>query len=265
MLQTDMNVTGHFSKTYHQQELLYMLPLFVRSELTQWFCCLFKAHEMSRCAVGIRVPAVSRTAMSSSSGSISPRWETAMWKGLGTSQMWRKWCGQKDLYKGVSKSFETSSIDCQPMEVHEWVHCAWEQGMLPLSMPSGVAVWTLGVAQHKCLSPRVSAHLRFQHGRETGANSAWNSANLERRLFKWYDVRMEMRPWVEDEAAAKGLPLWQSGGDPAGIAECSWYSSRTGLPARVPAVATALGSMCRCTRGLFWRGCCPNLNQVKTF
>jgi len=38
---------------------------------------------------------------------------------------------------------------------------------------------------------------------------------------------------------------------PVGIAECSWYASRTGLPARVPAVAMALGSMCRCTRGLF--------------
>jgi hypothetical protein len=36
--------------------------------------------------------------MSSSSGSVSPRCETAMCKGLGTSQMWRKWCGQKDLY-----------------------------------------------------------------------------------------------------------------------------------------------------------------------
>lgn len=87
MIQTDINVTGHFSKTYHQQELLYMFPLFVRSELTQWFCCIFKAHEMSRCAVGIIVPAVSRTTMSSSSGSISPRRETAMWKGLGTSQI----------------------------------------------------------------------------------------------------------------------------------------------------------------------------------
>jgi hypothetical protein len=92
-------------------------------------------------------------------------------------------------------------------------------------------------------------------------NSAWNSANLERRLFKWDDMSMEMRPWVEDEAAAKGSPLWQSGGDPAGMTECCWYASRTGLPA----VATALGSMCRCTRGLFWRGCCPNLNQVDTF
>jgi len=47
------------------------------------------------------------------------------------------------------------------------------------------------------------------------------------------------------------LQLSQSAGDPAGIAECSWYASRTGLPARVPAVATALGSMCRCTKGLF--------------
>jgi len=101
--------------------------------------------------------------------------------------------------------------------------------------------------------------------REQTSNSACNSANLERRLFKWYDVRMEKRPWVEDEAAAKGSPLWQSGGDAAGIAESSWYASRTGLPAHVPAVATALGSMCRCTRGLFWRGCCPNLNQVNTF
>jgi hypothetical protein len=30
-------------------------------------------------------------------------------------------------------------------------------------------------------------------------------------------------------------------------------------------VAMAPGSMCRCTRGLFGRGCCPNLNQVNTF
>jgi len=59
-------------------------------------------------------------------------------------------------------------------------------------------------------------------------------------------------PLPEDEAAAKGSPLWQSGGDPAGIAESSWYASRTGLLARVPAVATALGSMCRYTWGLFW-------------
>jgi hypothetical protein len=65
----------------------------------------------------------------------------------------------------------------------------------------------------------------------------------------------------EDEAAAKGSLLWQCGGYPAGIAESPWYTLRTGLPA----VATALGSMCRCTWGLFWRGCCPNLNQVNTF
>jgi hypothetical protein len=28
------------------------------------------------------------------------------------------------------------------------------------------------------------------------SNSALNSANLERRLFKWYDVCMERMPWV---------------------------------------------------------------------
>jgi len=52
---------------------------------------------------------------------------------------------------------------------------------------------------------------------------------------------LRLLPLPEDEAAAKGSPLWQSGGDPAGITECSWYASRTGLPALVPAVATALG------------------------
>ena len=31
--------------------------------------------------------------------------------------------------------------------------------------------------------------------REQTSNFAWNSANLERRLLKWYDVCMEMRPW----------------------------------------------------------------------
>ena len=43
-------------------------------------------------------------------------------------------------YEGVSKSFETSSIDRQPMAVRECVRCAWEQGTSPLNMPSGVAV-----------------------------------------------------------------------------------------------------------------------------
>ena len=76
-------------------------------------------------------------------------------------------------------------------------------------------------------------------------------------LTRFDPLRLFLLP--EDEAAVKRSPLWQSGGDPAGIAECFWYGSRTGLLARVPAVTTALGSMCRCTRALFWRGCCPNL------
>jgi len=71
---------------------------------------------MSRCAVGIKVHDVSRTAMSSSPGSVSPRWETAMWKGLGTSQMWRKWYGQKDLYNVPRSSCRViflGLLDCE--------------------------------------------------------------------------------------------------------------------------------------------------------
>ena len=75
------------------------------------------------------------------------------------------------MYKGVSKRFETSSIDRQPMAVREWVRWAWEQGTSPPSIPTGVAVWALGVAQHECLSLHVPSHLRFQHGRETGAET----------------------------------------------------------------------------------------------
>jgi len=36
----------------------------------------------------------------------------------------------------------------------------------------------------------------WNRSREQTSNSAWNSANLERRLLKWYGVRMETRPWV---------------------------------------------------------------------
>ena len=57
------------------------------------------------------------------------------------------------------------------MAVHECMRCVWEQGTSPLSISSGVAVLTLGVAQHECLSPRAPSHLRFQHERETGAES----------------------------------------------------------------------------------------------
>jgi hypothetical protein len=76
------------------------------------------------------------------------------------------------MYGGVSKRFETGSVEHQLMTVCECGCCGWVQGTLPLSMPSGVALWTLGVAQHQCLSPRVPARLRFQHRRETGAESS---------------------------------------------------------------------------------------------
>jgi len=48
--------------------------------------------------------------------------------------------GTSALYVGVSKIFETSSVERQLMAVCECVRRAWEQGTSPLSMPSGVAV-----------------------------------------------------------------------------------------------------------------------------
>jgi hypothetical protein len=65
---------------------------------------------------------------------------------------------------------------------------------------------------------------------------------------------LRLLPLSEDEAAAKESPFRQGGGDPVGIAECSWYASRTGLTACVPAVATVLGSMCLCTGDYFEGG-----------
>jgi hypothetical protein len=44
------------------------------------------------------------------------------------------------VYVGVSKGFETGSMEHQLMAVRECVRCGWEQGTSPLSMPSGVAV-----------------------------------------------------------------------------------------------------------------------------
>jgi len=95
------------------------------------------------------------------------------------------------LYVGVSNSFETSSIDRQPMAIRECVRYAWEQRTSPLSMPSGVAVWTLGVAQHECLSPCVPSHLRFQHGRENGAESKQKILHETRQTWRgdfWNDT-----------------------------------------------------------------------------
>jgi hypothetical protein len=92
----------------------------------------------------------------------------------------------KCQYEGVSKSFETSSIDRQPMALRECVRCALEQEASPLSMPSGVAVWTLGVTQHEYLPPRVPSHLRFQHGRETGADSKHQILRETRQIWSGY-------------------------------------------------------------------------------
>ena len=110
-----------------------------------------------------------------------------------------QWTVDTWAYAGVSESSQTTSTDRQPMALHECMRYDWELATSPLSVPSGFAVWTSGVAQHECLSPHVPSHLRFQHGRETGAASQHQILRQTQqiwRLLKCYDVRMEMRPCV---------------------------------------------------------------------
>jgi hypothetical protein len=102
-------------------------------------------------------------------------------------------------YKGVSKSFKTSSIDRQPMAVHEWVylgagnvttqHAEWHRCVNTGSCRTRVFITT-------CVFTFAISAWTWNWGREQTSNFAWNSANLERRLLKWYDVHIEMRPWV---------------------------------------------------------------------
>jgi hypothetical protein len=66
----------------------------------------------------------------------------------------------------------------------KWRHC--------------VNIWSsttpVFVTTYACTST-ISAWT-WNWSREQTSNSALNSENLERRFLKWYDVCMEMRPWV---------------------------------------------------------------------
>jgi len=101
---------------------------------------------------------------------------------------------ESERYVGVSKSSQTTSTDRQPMALCECMRYAWEQGTLPHTVPSGVAVWTLGVAQHECCH-HVCRHI-CDFSMDVKLEQRANSANPERRLLKCYDVHMEMRPCV---------------------------------------------------------------------
>ena len=69
------------------------------------------------------------------------------------------------------------------MALRECMRYDRELATSPLSAPSGFAVRALGVAQHECLSPRVPSHLRFQHGRETGAASQHQILRQTRQIW----------------------------------------------------------------------------------
>ena len=69
------------------------------------------------------------------------------------------------------------------MGLRECMRYDRELATSPLSAPSGFAVRALGVAQYECLSPRVPSHLRFQHGRETGAASQHQILHQTRQIW----------------------------------------------------------------------------------
>jgi hypothetical protein len=149
-------------------------------------------------------------------------------------------------------------MERQPMAVRECVRCAWGQGTSPLSMPrlqrssssegghTAKTTWT--VARGQLAAPWWQCTLSPSSRNASVSRPQQRYHISSFALFTRFGP-LRLLPLLEDGAAAKVSPLWQSGGDPAAIAECPWYASRTGLPA----VATALGSTCRCTRGLFWR------------
>jgi hypothetical protein len=65
----------------------------------------------------------------------------------------------------------------------EWHHCV------------NIGSCTTRVFVTTCLFTFAISPWTWNWRREQTSNSAWNSANLERRLWKWYDVRVETKPW----------------------------------------------------------------------
>jgi len=59
-----------------------------------------------------------------------------------------------------------------------------------------IGICTTRVFVTTCVFTFAISAWTWNWSREQTSNSAWYSANLERRHLKWYDVRIEMRPWV---------------------------------------------------------------------
>ena len=104
------------------------------------------------------------------------------------------------LYVGVSKSSQTTSTDRQPMALRECALC-----LRAGNVATQCAKWhrcvnigscTTRVFVTTCAVTFAISAWTWNWSSEQTSNSASNSANLERRLLKCYDVRMEMRPCV---------------------------------------------------------------------
>ena len=59
-----------------------------------------------------------------------------------------------------------------------------------------IGSWTTRVFGTTCAFTFAISAWAWNWSREQRSNSAWNSANLERRVLKWYDMQIKMRPWV---------------------------------------------------------------------
>ena len=67
--------------------------------------------------------------------------------GCVTPKMKALWSFNTWVYQKVPR---LSSTDRKQMALGEYLRYDWEMATLPLSVPSGFAVWTSGVAQHEC-------------------------------------------------------------------------------------------------------------------
>ena len=84
---------------------------------------------------------------------------------------------------------------------------------------------------------------------------------LRRLLFSLGITPIDPTPILSDEAAAKGLPLWQSGGDPAGIAECGTLQEQDFQPCS--SSGNGAGIDVSLHKGTILKGMLPKLKSSK--
>ena len=110
-------------------------------------------------------------------------------------------------------------------------------------------------------TPNSTAMFWGVWGRTIGENGLNSGARAREFLGRtgWWHYSTHLTRQIWPLATSSSSRRWR----------CSWriaVSHRGGHPVgiTVSAMTRALGARYRCTRGLFWRECCPNWNQVST-